>query len=257
MPRIRIELSYEGTGLLGWQRLGVKDPTVQGYLEDALLKLSGQKTAVIGSGRTDAGVHALAQQAHFDLEKIPKVEDFVYSLNSLLPRSIRVQRAWEAPDDFHAQRSAVWKTYKYRVLNRPRPSPFQEAYAWWWRNPIDMEFLNEAAGFLVGEQDFASFQTAGGSVKTTVRTIHEARWTKKSKHVLEFTVTGSGFLKQMVRNLVGTQLDLFKKGLNPSDMVAILQACDRRKAGMTAPAQGLFMVRVVYPETLDNKCRPL
>lgn len=120
-----------------------------------------------------------------------------------------------------------------------------------------MEFLNEAAGFLVGEQDFASFQTAGGSVKTTVRTIHEARWTKKSKHVLEFTVTGSGFLKQMVRNLVGTQLDLFKKGLNPSDMVAILQACDRRKAGMTAPAQGLFMVRVVYPETLDNKCRPL
>ncbi len=257
MHRIRIEVSYDGTDFFGWQRLGDQEPTIQGALEESVFGLTGERVAVIGSGRTDSGVHAIAQTAHFNLKRLGKWKDLVYALNSRLPHSIRVQKAWIAPQDFHAQRSAIWKTYRYRILNRPRPSALNHRYSWWVRLPLDLDFLNQTAGLLVGSHDFASFQSAGGSVQSTHRTLFEAQWEHPKRDLFTFTVTGSGFLKQMVRNLVGTQLQLWKYRRPAHEIESILTAQDRKKAGLTAPPQGLFLVRVAYPEDLDNRCCPL
>ncbi len=257
--RVRLLLSYDGTEFAGWQRQTQQThlKTIQGSIEEALLKIYGRPIHILGASRTDTGVHALGQVAHFDSPKDPESFNLRYALQSLLRPNIVPKAAWLAPPDFHAIGHSVKKTYKYHILNREVPSALRYQRTHWVRFPLDVAYLNELSQVLVGRQDFKSFQTTGTVVKTTVREIFSASWERKPHDTLVFTVTGNGFLKQMVRNLVGTLIDLAQERATPERLREILDAKDRRLAGASAPAQGLYLYRVYYPEDLDNKCRKL
>lgn len=229
-------------------------------IEGALEKVFNEKISLFASGRTDAGVHALNQVCHFSTRRKidpTKKWDLCWALNAHLPSSIVVKKAWLAPEDFHATLSATHKTYRYLIINRPRPSAHLSRYAHWARLPIDIAHLQESSKFLVGNHDFKSFQSVGTPVKDTIREIYKAEWQWRRPGVMQFSVTGSGFLKQMVRNIVGTSLMLERKGLEPSKMKEIIEAKDRTKAGPPAPAEGLYLMRVYYPQDLDNRCLEL
>lgn len=261
MIRIRLTLSYDGTDFCGWQKQGPNvapehKPSVQQTLEEALSKLFNEPISVNGSGRTDAGVHAVGQVCDFSLSrenKLPK--DFCWAIRSFLPSSMVVKKAFVAPEEFHSLHSATHKTYCYWIWNRPTPTALLSRYSHWIRHPLDLEHLNRQTQFLIGEHDFKSFQSAGTPITDTVRTIQSAGWQLKKNGLVQFRVTGDGFLKQMVRNIVGTQLDLAMKSQDPEIIENIVNFKDRRKAGPTAPGQGLFLWRVYYPQALDNKCR--
>jgi tRNA pseudouridine38-40 synthase len=257
MRKIKLLLSYDGTDYMGWQ----KQPghsTVQGTLEHVLSQIYNEPVRAMGSGRTDSGTHAVGQVAHFEVPKvIQKEERLVRALNSLLPESIVVKGAWEAPEDFHALHSARRKTYIYRIWNHPVRSALWARRALWVPEAMDLERLNRMAHALVGEHDFKSFQTSGTPVKTTVRKIYHCAWSERHRHLIELRITGSGFLKQMVRNLVGTQLYMDRRKGELSEFLDILDALDRQAAKATAAAHGLYLYRVEYPPALDKKCRKL
>lgn len=270
--RVRLHLSYDGTDFHGWQRqqnaAGVETQvTVQGTIEAAVQKLFGEKLSVVGASRTDAGVHAQMQVAHFDAPKVladgspgrdpAAFRDLRFSLQCTTPDSLVIKEVMLAPPDFHAIATAEEKTYRYTVLNRRVPSALRYRTTWWVREPLDLEFLNQASRQLIGTHDFKSFQTSGTVVESTVRSVLWAEWRRASDDALEFTIRGPGFLKQMVRNIVGTVVGLYVDGRPPEDVKAILEACDRRKAGNTAPPQGLFLAAIRYPADLDNRCRRL
>jgi tRNA pseudouridine38-40 synthase len=253
--RTRLHVSYDGTDFSGWQRQNSAVlTTVQGTLEAALTKIYDKPIRVLGASRTDAGVHANLQVAHFDAPKDPSAFDLRYALQCLTPESLVVKDVLRAPNDFHAIACVTDKVYKYRVLNRRFPSALRHRTTHWVRFPLDLNYLNATAEYLVGRHDFKSFQSAGTPVQTTVRTMTVARWEKIDEDTLEFTVQGDGFLKQMVRNMVGTMIDLNQEGLPPSRIRDIMATLDRRKAGPTAPPQGLFLTRVNYPKAFDEKC---
>lgn len=259
--KIKFLVSYDGTDYCGWQKQkehkhGPDKPSLQETIEKALSKLFNEQIDLCASGRTDAGVHAVAQVAHFETSR-PLPKDFCWAMRSLLPQEIVIKKAWIAPDEFHSTLSAERKTYRYWVWNSQRPTALLGRYSHWVRNPLDLDYLNKQARFLVKEQDFKSFQSVGTPVLTTVRTVHQARWTRRRGNLVQFEITGSGFLKQMVRNIVGTQLDLFTKGQPIEKIEEILQSRDRRRAGTTAPPQGLFLYRVYYPTDLDIRCRQI
>ena len=261
MQRIKFKLSYDGTDFCGWQKqkdhaMKPDRPSLQETLEQALQKLFRQPISLSASGRTDAGVHAVAQIAHFDTDR-PLPKDFCWAMRSLLPSTIAVQQAWIAPSEFHSTLSAEKKTYKYWVWNGDRPSALLSRYSYWVRKPLDLDLLNQYSQALIGQHDFKSFQSVGTPVKTTVRHIYQAKWKRKNSKLIEFEVTGNGFLKQMVRNLVGTQIDFHLKDQPVERISQVLSSLDRQKAGPTAPPQGLFLFRVYYPKALDNKCRQI
>lgn len=253
--RVRLLISYDGTDFCGWQRQAGQR-TVQGTLEEALAKFYKRPIKLMGASRTDTGVHAIGQTAHFDSPRDPLKGDLRFALTGMTPPSIVIKQAWHAPNLFHSIADAQKKTYRYHVINRRVPSALRYRYAHWIRYPLDVDHLNEASQFLLGKQDFKSFQTSGTTVKSTVREIMSASWAKE-KDTLVFSVTGNGFLKQMVRNIVGTLIDLNMNGEKPNRLKEILEARDRRKAGPTAPPQGLYLAKVYYPEELDNGCRKL
>lgn len=277
--RVRLHLSYDGTECFGWQRQTDADGnqtlvTGQGEIEAAVQQIFGEKLSVVGASRTDAGVHAQMQVAHFDCARDPSTfKDLRYSLQSLTPDWLVIKDVMLAPEDFHSIATAVDKTYRYSILNRRLPSALRHRTTWWLREPIDLDLLNEASRFIIGTHDFKSFQTSGTYTETTVRTITKAEWRYSNQSVafdaenisssqsvadtLLFEIQGEGFLKQMVRNIVGTLVDLQLNGRRPRDIKTILEALDRRKAGNTAPAQGLFLTQVRYPAELDKRCRPL
>lgn len=259
MARIKLLISYDGTDYCGWQKqkehaFASELPTLQETIEKALSKVFNEPISMSASGRTDAGVHAQAQVGHFDTDR-PLPKDLCWAMRSLLPPSIVIKAAWIAPDEFHSTLSATHKTYRYWIWNRPRSSALLHRYSWWIRQPLDIDFLNTASQYLVKKQDFKSFQTTGTPVLTTVREVFAAHWKARPNGLVEFEITGSGFLKQMVRNISGTIVNLQLKGQTPEMMQEILAACDRRKAGVTAPPNGLFLHKVYYPRKLDKKCR--
>lgn len=246
MVRVRLDIQYKGTGFGGWQKQKAPGlPTVQGLLEETLSKLHNQPIRVIGSGRTDAGTHARHQVAHCDLPKPP--QKLVYALNRLLPQGISVTAAQEVPPDFHALGSAKEKTYIYRIWNRETPSPFLSETSLWHPYPLDAQKLNSYAQVFLGTHDFKSFQTKGTPVPDTTRTLFQSQWIWKGPHLLEYRVTGDGFLKQMVRNLVGLQLYALRKNWDSQALKAVLAAKDRSEAKDTAPAHGLILWKVHYP----------
>lgn len=254
--RTRIHISYDGTDFNGWQRQ-TSLKSIQGTLEAAISQIYGKRIVVLGASRTDSGVHANQQVAHFDAPRDPSLFDLRYAIQCLTPESIVVKELFQAPPDFHAIACVTDKIYKYRIINRRVPSALRARYTYWVRFPLSLDFLNEASGFIVGKQDFKAFQSSGTTVTSTVRTISKAAWERLDEDTLEFTIQGDGFLKQMVRNVVGTLIDLNQDGLKPTRIKEILETKDRRRAGPTAPPQGLFLYRVNYPESVDIKCRKL
>ena len=257
MRKIKLLISYDGSDFQGWQRQPGAS-TVQGTLEHVLTQIYNEPVRIKGSGRTDTGVHAVGQVAHFEAPKIlQKEERLVRALNSLLPETIVVKKAWLAPDDFHSLFSARRKTYIYRIWNHPVRSALWYKRALWVPEAIDLEYLNRLARLVVGEKDFKSFQTSGTPVKTTVRKVDLCTWTAHSTHMLEFRIRGSGFLKQMVRNLVGTLLYLERRKADITQLMDIFDAKDRQAAKAMVAAHGLYLYRVEYPAALDKKCRKL
>jgi len=267
--KIKMLLSYDGTDYAGWQRQGPKSldrrPTIQATLEDCLSKVFNTPIVIQTSGRTDAGVHAEGQVVHFKVPqkedgthlKDPKTMNLLRSLNAMTPNSISVHKAWIAPDDFHAIKSALHKTYRYMIHNSPVPNALTARYATWVRSPLDVNMLNSLIEPLIGEHDFSSFRTSGTEVKSTVRTISEAGWERLSPTTIQFRITGTGFLKQMVRNIVGTAIYLHQRGLGPDEMLKILHKKDRQEAKTTANPEGLYLESVKYPTELDNRCLEL
>lgn len=242
--RVKAVIAYEGTAFLGFQKQA-QGPTVQGALEEVLAGIAGDGVRVLGAGRTDAGVHAEGQVVAFDLAWRHSLDDLRNALNALLPRSIAVLEVAWAPEGFHPRFDALSRTYRYRVFNRPVRSPFEERFAWHVPEPLDVEQMERAAALLVGVHDFASFgQPTQG--EATVREVYRAHWERRGDLVL-FEIEANGFLRGMVRSLVGTLVDVGRGRLLASEVERVLQARDRSAASPTAPPQGLFLVHVRYP----------
>ena len=249
MRNIKLILAYDGTGFSGWQ-VQPDASTVQGDLALAIGRITGEKVLPQGSGRTDAGVHALAQVATFQTESVVPVGNFVVALNDILPTAIRVLKAAEVPAEFHPRKSAKAKTYRYRIYREAICPPFLARYVWHYPYPLDEEAMREAAPLIEGEHDFTSFAAADpergreGNV-SNVRHVFSSRWRREGAEFI-YEVRGNGFLHRMVRNLVGSFLLVGKGTLRPQDVTTILEAKNRSAAGATAPASGLYLVSVEY-----------
>jgi len=250
LRNIQLVLAYDGSEFCGWQ-VQPNCATIQGTLSSAIGRITGEKVLPQGSGRTDAGVHALAQVATFATESPMPAENFVKALNDILPASIRVLEANDAAADFHARKSAAGKIYRYRIYRGSICSPFLARYVWHYPYLLDETAMQHAASLIVGEHDFTSFAAVdpeGDSDEekgSKVRRIFESIWAREGDE-LTYTVRGSGFLHHMVRNLVGTFILVGKGNLLPEEITHILEARKRSSAGATAPASGLFLVRVDY-----------
>jgi tRNA pseudouridine38-40 synthase len=255
MRNLKLVLAYDGTDFCGWQ-IQPDAPSIQGTLASAIGRITGEKVLPQGSGRTDVGVHALAQVATFQTDSVIPAANLVIALNDILPVSIRVLEADEVPDDFHARKSAKAKTYRYRIYRAAICPPFLANYVWHYPYPLDFEAMKQAAPVIEGEHDFTSFAAVdpekdhhegreGTRRQANVRTIFSSTWQQESTEFI-YEVRGNGFLHHMVRNLVGTFLLVGKGTLNTSDVSRILQARDRSAAGGTSPASGLYLVNVEY-----------
>jgi len=260
MQNWKLTLAYDGTPYHGWQvQPGLS--TIQGELQSALHRILGESPLPQGSGRTDAGVHALGQVASFGLDAPIPAENLLRALNRTLPAAIRVLQTVHAPEAFHARHSAVAKTYEYRIFRGGLCSPFLAPYVHQCRWPLDRAALDEAAGDVVGEHDFVSLAASDPDLtgrgedsdtdeRSTIRTILSSAWseTPGEQGLLIYRVRGSGFLHHMVRNLVGTMLEIGRGQFPAGAMPGILAARARSAAGPTAPARGLFLHSVEYPE---------
>lgn len=255
--RLRLCLAYDGNPFYGWQKQPNQPATVQGQLETALSKIYNQPIAVVGSGRTDRGVHALNQWAHFDLPSTAQPDNLHYKLQRMSSDAIQIKDIQFAPTDFHAQISAVSKCYLYKIQVAPSTTPFFRHFSWQRKAPLSLNYLQEASKSLLGSHDFTSFQSQGTPVSSPVRKIEICRWVCKKNNVYEFQIKGNGFLKQMVRNIVGSLILAHDNGQPPSQIQSILNERNRQSAAAPAPAQGLFLSSVQYPQNLDNKCRKL
>ena len=246
MRNLRLILSYDGADLAGWQ-VQPGRTTVQGALASAIGRLSGENVLPQGSGRTDAGVHALAQVASFATASTIPVENWMKALNDNLPPSIRVLEVTEAAPEFHARKSARAKTYRYRILRAAICPPFLARYVWHYPYPLEESAMVAAARVVVGERDFTSFAAVDPErmAASNVRTIFASSWTREGEELI-YTVRGNGFLHHMVRNLVGTFLLVGKGTVSLEDLRRILDARERTVAGATAPACGLYLVGVEY-----------
>ena len=250
MRNIRLIVAYDGTDFHGWQRQP-EAPTIQSCLEGALHKLTGAPTPVCGSGRTDAGVHALCQVANFHTASPIPCSNFVKALNNMLPPTVRIRAADEVGPTFHARFDARRKTYRYRILMTPVCSALLWRFVYHHPYYLNRERMAQAAWLLEGEHDFTSFAATDAQedddAKYNVRTVLRSRvfWRPRSS-LLVYEVTGTGFLRYMVRNIVGTLIEVGSGNLVPSDIPRILDARDRTQAGPTAPAQGLCLMKVEY-----------
>jgi tRNA pseudouridine38-40 synthase len=275
MSCFKLTLAYDGTGLVGWQRQAA-GVSVQGLLEDALRELAGASVTVIGAGRTDAGVHALGQVASVSLDRAIPPDALVRALNARLPDSVRVLAAEEAPAAFHARFGAQAKTYCYRIWHGDVISPFEQRYAWHVKGALDVDRMDLAASLIEGQHDFAAFQASGGTAGTTERRVSRscmtiggpdevgrvvawsgspaARGRAGRPHggpdlpgrLIAYEISGNGFLRHMVRNIVGTLVEIGRRR-RPADWIEeVLESRDRARAGPTAPPGGLFLVSVSY-----------
>ncbi len=250
MRNVRLILAYDGTDFCGWQRQP-DSPSIQACLEDALRKLVGVRTPVCGSGRTDAGVHAVHQVANFHTTSTIPRANFVKALNDLLPATIRIKAAADVAPAFHSRYDVLRKTYRYRILMTSVSSPLLWRFVYHHPYFLDRARMARAARYFEGEHDFTSFAAADGQededTKSRVRVIHRSRllWHPRSS-MLVYEVTGKGFLRHMVRNIVGTLIEVGRGKLAPNDIPSIISARDRTQAGPTAPAQGLCLMNVEY-----------
>lgn len=244
--RIRLIIEYDGTNYVGWQnqKNGV---SVQQVMECALKKLTGEQIALHASGRTDSGVHALAQVAHFDTRARMDADKFAFALNTFLPRDIRVRFSGEAPEAFHARFDAKRKAYRYTLQTGPHARVFTRNTALHVHGGLDLDAMQTAAEQVVGTHDFRAFMASGSKVESTVREVYRSEWLQDGAY-LHYEVEGNGFLYNMVRILVGTMLEVGRGKSDPNCMSRALASGMRACAGPTAPAQGLKLMRVCYAD---------
>jgi tRNA pseudouridine38-40 synthase len=247
---LKSTLSYDGSDFSGWQ-VQPDAGTIQGTLASSIGRLTGENVLPQGSGRTDAGVHALAQVATFSTTSPIPTENFVKALNDILPVSIRILSVAEVPADFHARKSARAKTYRYRIYREPICPPFLARYVWHFPYPLEEDAMTKGAALMEGEHDFTSFAAVDPErgqetgEPSNVRTIFSSSCGRQGEELV-YLVRGSGFLHHRVRNLIGTLILVGKGTLQTADIRRILEARDRSAAGATAPASGLFLVNVEY-----------
>lgn len=245
MQNFKLVIEYDGTGLSGWQRQTDK-PTIQGELETVLGVILNRETKIHGSGRTDAGVHARGQVAHFHTDSSISPKALKKGVNSLMKHPIVVRQCDTVRDDFHAQYNAISKEYRYYILNRQDPSAIGRNYNWHVNRALDLDAMNRCAKFLAGVHDFKAFENTGSPRSSTVREVFDAAWTREDGDMLVFRISASGFLKNMVRNLVGTLKDVGAGKTDAEGFLNVLSSRDRTLAGATAPAKGLFLHQVIY-----------
>ncbi len=252
MRHIKLTLAYDGTDYHGWQvQARDRGPTVQGMLEEAWHRLTGERVRVTGAGRTDAGVHALGQVAHLATNSRIPADRVPHALNSVLPPDIVVGEAVEVDAGFHARFGATGKTYTYRIWNHPFPDPFTRRYAWHIPYPLDLTAMQQAAGALVGTHDFRALCATGSPVRNYVRTVFACA-VAQQEQLLSITISGNGFLYNMVRIIVGTLVEVGRGKLNEGALAAAIRSGRREDAGPTAPPHGLFLVRVDYSNQPGN-----
>lgn len=246
MSSFKITVAYDGTRFVGWQRQAA-GTSIQGLIEEALTDLDGRDVTVHGAGRTDAGVHALGQVANFTLTRADVTTDvIVRSLNAKLPEDIRIRSADAVPASFHARFNPSAKTYRYRVWNADVMNPFERAYAWHVFGALDIDGMAAAARLVEGRHDFAAFQTDAVAGRSTERVIVSSTLQAGADGLLTYDVTGHGFLRHMVRAIAGTLMEVGRGRRRPEWMREVIASRDRAQAGRTAPAHGLFLVRVDY-----------
>jgi tRNA pseudouridine38-40 synthase len=261
MPTFKVILAYDGTDFVGWQRQAA-GVSIQGLLEDALRDLDEREVTATGAGRTDAGVHALGQVAAFTIERSLTADTIVRALNARLPDAVRVLAAEEAAASFHPRFDARAKSYRYRIYHSDVLSPFERRYAWHVPRPLDLAAMSAAAKSLEGVHDFAAFQSVGSDPKTTVRDVTSSLVLRRAQdercefplmvslsnheRLITYEISGSGFLRHMVRAIVGSLVEV-GRGRRPVEWIAAVMASrDRGQAGPTAPPEGLFLVSVTY-----------
>lgn len=263
MRNIKLTLAYDGTDFSGWQAQPGQ-PTIQGALTDVLEKLTQQRLMIHAAGRTDAGVHAAGQVVNFKTQSSLAAEEFQQAFNALLPPSIRVNTAEEVGPDFHSRWDALAKTYRYRIFRGRVVPPFAWKYIVHDRYELNFDAMAEAARVFIGEQDFSTFAASTGSEeddreRTTLRTIYRSEWLRSptgNSHAAEqewaYVVRGKSFLRHMVRKMVGTLLEVGRGKLAVEDLPKLLALRDRSRSGPTAPAQGLCLEEVEYPDPANS-----
>jgi tRNA pseudouridine38-40 synthase len=247
MTRLRLRLEYEGSGFEGWQ-LQARGRTIQGTLEAAIREVTGTEARIYAAGRTDAGVHAMDQVCHFDSETSLSPEDLKRALNGVLPEDVGVTEARAAAPDFDSRRDVVRKRYRYRILNRTAPSPLRRGVTWHIRRSLEIPAMRRAAELLVGEHDFSAFRGAPGGPpppESTVRKLERLSVDREGDEV-RIEAEGRSFVRYMVRNLAGTLVEIGRGQMEPGSIPGILESRDRARAGQTAPARGLCLVRILY-----------
>ena len=248
MKRVKLIVAYDGSNYSGWQ-IQPNAVTIEEILNFHLTQLLREPIKVIGASRTDAGVHALGNVAVFDTSARMPAEKISFAMNTRLPADIRIQDSCEVPPDFHPRFQRTIKTYEYSILNRKFPDPTKRLYSLFYYHPLDVEKMQKAAEYLVGEHDFKSLCTHKADVESTVRTIYSVD-IEKNGEMITIRIRGNGFLYNMVRIITGTLLRVGTGYYQPEYMKELLEAKDRQAAGETAPPQGLMLVKIEYPDYL-------
>lgn len=245
MRNIKITIEYDGTNYLGWQKQP-QGSTVQEEIEKALTNMTGENINLLGSGRTDSGVHAFAQVANFETNSNIKSIEFQMGLNSSLPIDITISDAQEVDLDFHAQFSSKSKTYIYKIFNNDYPSALLRKRTWFMPLELDLDQMKEAAKYLIGEHDFKAFAQSGIEVRTTVRNVLHVSLEQEGNNIILFSIEATGFLKRMVRLIIGTLVQVGKGKITPLDFAEILNSGEKTKFVYAAPPQGLYLKEVKY-----------
>lgn len=248
MKRVKLTIAYDGTNYCGWQ-IQPNGITVEEVLNKALKKLTGEEILVIGASRTDSGVHALGNVAVFDTETTIPTEKIAMALNQRLPEDIVIVKSEEVPNDFHPRYCDCSKTYEYHIINTRIPIPTKRLTNYFVSYNLDMDKMRQAASYLVGEHDFVSFCNVRSDVENTVRTITTLDILENGEEIT-IRITGNGFLYNMVRIIVGTLIRVGRGFYEPEKIKEILEARNRKAAGVTAPPHGLFLVEIIYKESV-------
>ena len=244
MRNIRLTIEYDGKDFNGWQKQPNK-LNIQGEIERAIEEITGEKVDLIASGRTDAGVHALAQMANFKTNSNLPVEKYPIALNTKLKKSIRIQKAEEVEKDFHSRYHCKQKTYRYVINNSKQGSSIYRNLEYFIPNKLNVEKMQEAVKYFEGEHDFKAFKASGTSSKSSVRTIYKGKVERQGDRII-IELTGNGFLYNMVRIIAGTLVDVGLEKIKPDEIPEIIEKGERTRAGKTLPPQGLYLVKVEY-----------